>query len=235
MPTTTQAHIYLADQRGCSETDVSRSFHTLNYGQYVAEGREPFGPLRLLNDETVSPQAGLTYQVDQPTDVLLLPVSGAVELNHPRNELVWPGQLVRLSLPAGASYTVSNPYETEPVNFLHYWVTNPGGSGAPGYQSTAFDPTTRNTLLPLFDPNAAPASGRLFLGRYDGREEGTYSIDGPDRGVFVFVLQGVFEVANRLLHEKDGLALWCEPGDDIDFEALSNDSLLCLLAVPLPH
>ena len=53
MNTQTEAQIYLADQRGRSETDFFRSYHTFNFGQYVAEGRAQFGPLHLLNDDTL--------------------------------------------------------------------------------------------------------------------------------------------------------------------------------------
>jgi hypothetical protein len=43
------------------------------------------------------------------------------------------------------------------------------------------------------------------------------------------VLQGVFEIANRLLHERDGLALTYQQDDVLEFEALSNDAVLILV------
>lgn len=54
-----------------------------------------------------------------------------------------------------------------------------------------------------------------------------YSRKGVDTGIFVFVLQGAFETEGRLLHERDGLALW--DVDKIEMEALSNDALVCLV------
>lgn len=45
---------------------------------------------------------------------------------------------------------------------------------------------------------------------------------------FVFVLYGVFEVANRLLHQSDGLALEFTDDGKVEFEALSNEALLLL-------
>lgn len=48
--------------------------------------------------------------------------------------------------------------------------------------------------------------------------------------VFAFVLNGVFEVANRLLHAGDGLALtYAADGGKVEFEALAPDSVLVLL------
>lgn len=44
----------------------------------------------------------------------------------------------------------------------------------------------------------------------------------------MFVLYGVFEVANRSLHQSDGLALEFTDDGKVEFEALSNDALLLL-------
>jgi redox-sensitive bicupin YhaK (pirin superfamily) len=43
------------------------------------------------------------------------------------------------------------------------------------------------------------------------------------------VIEGAFEVQDRLLHAKDGLAVW--DTNEIDFEALSNDAILLLWEV----
>ena len=72
-----------------------------------------------------------------------------------------------------------------------------------------------------------PALGAARLGRFAGRAETVYPLRTPGAGVFVFVLAGAFEVASRLLHEKDGLALWDVA--EIELEALSNDALLLVL------
>lgn len=239
MDTRTVAQIFLADQRGLSQSDVFRSYHTFNFGAYVAEGREPFGPLHLLNDETLRAGASLSLHVGQPTDVLLLPLAGGLEYRRsdasadgePAADFLEPGQVGVLSLAAGGRYTVSNPYDAETIHFVQIWLAKPRHDFAPAVDHIPFDLSTKNTLLPLFD-----AVNRGFIGQYGGRGEGTYTIerataDQPDR-VFVFVLQGVFEVANRLLHEKDGLALQYEQDDVLEFEALSNDAILLLLDMP---
>ncbi len=253
MDTQTEAQIFLANQRGLSQTDFLRSYHTFNFGPYVAEGREPFGPLHLLNDETLRAGASLTLQVEQPTDVWLLPLAGGLEYSYsvglateapaagaPVSDFLEPGQLGVLSLPAGGRYTVSNPYETESINFLQLWLAKPHHAGAPVVDQIRFDPGTKNTLLSFFgiaasEPDGAPVN-RGFIGQYTGREDGTYAVPKPAEGsvnrVFVVVLQGVFEVANRLLHEKDGLALQYRQADVVEFEALSNDAILLLLDMP---
>ncbi|HEX9956288.1 MAG TPA: pirin, partial [Fibrella sp.] len=237
---------YLSDQRGSSETDSFRSYHTFNFGQYMAEGREPFGALYLLSEDTLKPGAGLTMQVEQPTEVVLLPIMGGLEYTSAgETHFLEPGQAGIVSLAAGTTYRVSNPYTSESINCLQIWFTKSDTDFSPAVGLTNFDLATANTLLPFFGnvpgvdaPSVdAPGVGQTgysgFIGRFAGREEGTYSIGAITRGqtkrVFVFVLQGVFEIANRLLHEKDGLALAYQQDDVLEFEALSNDAMLIVL------
>jgi redox-sensitive bicupin YhaK (pirin superfamily) len=47
----------------------------------------------------------------------------------------------------------------------------------------------------------------------------------------VYVIEGAFEVQYRLLHARDGLALW--EAERVEWEALSNDAILLVLEVPL--
>ncbi len=237
----TQAKIYLADQRGCSETAFMRSYHSFNFGAFNLEGREPFGPLHLLNDDMLRAGASLTLGVDQPATVVLLPVSGGLEYRvEQATGFAEPGQLQLLSLSAGMTYTVSNPYETEYIHFLQCWLTGTDGPSTPAATQSSFDLTHKNQLLPLFGTASATTArptSRGFIGQFDGRREGIYRVGqaeagAPANGVFVFVLKGVFEVQHRLLHEKDGLALWQIQDEAVEFEALSNEAILILLDLP---
>jgi redox-sensitive bicupin YhaK (pirin superfamily) len=234
MNTTTQAQIYLADQRGCSESDDFRSFHTFNFGAYCAEGRQPFKSICLLNDDMLRAGASLTLQVDDQTDVLLIPVVGGLAFqtvaDEPMTEeFLEPGQVGILSLDAGTHFTVSNPYERESINFLQLWLAHTTAGFMPAYQQARFSFATKNTLLPL----AGLTGSRLYIGQYGGRQAGEYLVsstpEAHTRGLFVFILQGSFEVANRLLHEKDGLAIEPEQDYVLEFEALSNDAILILV------
>ncbi|SOD82218.1 pirin family protein [Spirosoma fluviale] len=231
---TTQAQLYIADQRGCSQSSFFRSYHTFNFGQYANEHRAPFGGLQVLNDDTLGPGNRLSVTVDNDTAVVLIPLVGGLEFNSPvASGFLEAGQVQTLWLAKGMRYEVINPYETELINFVQLWIasrsTNSGLS--------VIDLTNTNQLLPAFAFNplkdGTPTAGLGFIGRFDGRAEGIYALKNPKNGVFVFVLSGVFEVQNRLLHERDGLSLMNIQGAEVDFEALSNDALLLLLEVPL--
>ncbi|WP_020606163.1 hypothetical protein [Spirosoma spitsbergense] len=236
MDTSTQAQLYLSDQRGCSQTDFFRSYHVFNFGSYVAEARNPFGTLRVLNDNTLAAGHGITMQVEQHTDVLILPLLGGLEYESTRgNGFLETGQAQLFSLRSGMDYGINNPYETESINYLEIWFTNSLPAFTPGIDQTHFDLTVANKLLPLFSishtGSVSPQPGQSFIGRYAGRAEDRYHLKEPRNGVFVFVLRGVFEVQNRLLHQRDGLSLTNIQSGAVDFEALSNDAVLLLLDV----
>ena len=125
MDTSTQAQLYLSDQRGCSQTDFFRSYHVFNFGPYTAEAREPFGTLRVLNDNTLAAGHSVTMRVEQPTDVLILPLLGGLEYkSESGNGFLETGQAQLFSLSSGMDYTINNPYRTESINYLEIWLTS---------------------------------------------------------------------------------------------------------------
>lgn len=69
------------------------------------------------------------------------------------------------------------------------------------------------------------------MGKYSGRGETSYDVKNKNAGVFVFILRGAFEVNGRLLHSRDGMALWRM--DYIKLEVLSNDALILVIETTL--
>ena len=252
MNTQTQAQIYVADQRGCSQTDSHCSYHTFNFGRYSEESRKSFGALHLLNDETLRAGTSLTMSVEQAMLVVLLPVVGGLEYKSELNtesvaddrqtgDFLEPGQAGLLSLTAGMSYTINNPYESETIQFIQLWLVPKPDAFSAGFYRTNFDLSCKNILLPLFGPTDAEMDKNMgssgFIGKYDGRQEGVFPVKHLDGSMqltelFVFVLKGAFEVANRLLHEKDGLSLQYRRDTILAFEALSNEAILLLIKLP---
>lgn len=225
MDTRTDAQIFVADQRGFAEADGAQRLYTFNVAGYTAEGREPFGPLLWLNDERLAPAASLVSSVEEATTVVLLPLVGGLEYQLDGSlQFLEPGQAGTLPLSPGQSYRLSNPYETGAIQFLHFGLhisPEPTISAAP----TAFDLAAPDQLLPFWQ--AGEQAG--YIGRFAGRHDTSVAIDAAEQRVFVYIVQGAFEVANRLLHTGDGLALHYRQPDVLAFEALSNNAILVLL------
>ncbi|MEJ7680774.1 MAG: hypothetical protein WKG06_23565 [Segetibacter sp.] len=73
-----KAKIFVADERGCDETDWYRSCNTFNFGKYFNEHKQAFNSLNVLNDDTIAGGRCLRMDIEESSVMLLLPVVGAV-------------------------------------------------------------------------------------------------------------------------------------------------------------
>jgi hypothetical protein len=116
------------------------------------------------------------------------------------------------------SYRIQNPYAQEAVNFLAIGIQGRSRMETPQHINLTLEVAT-NQLIRL-------AEG-IFIGQWDGRQNGTFTPSSPKHEVFVFVIDGAFEVQNRLLHPRDGLLL--SQVSTIEFEALSPKAILLIV------
>jgi quercetin 2,3-dioxygenase len=230
MPTpTTPGKIFVADQRGLTQTASSQRYATLNFGSFYHEHRQPLGRLLAINEESLAGGATLALPVAEAVHVVLLPITGTVEVLL-TNKLVAVEveQVQVLTLPAGATLQLRNPYPNDLICLLHLWVRADVAAPAIGPAASFAFAGLANRLAPPL-PATAGLPFALSLGCFAGRREATYAL-APGRLFFGCVLAGAFEVEGRLLHAQDGLALW-EAVAPIELEALSNDALLLVLDV----
>jgi quercetin 2,3-dioxygenase len=212
----TEAHIFLASQRQQLQTAYARNLHTLPFGTVALE------PLRKLSDDTL--RAGISLLVEAETDatVVLIPYIGDVSLTDSSGQtyLREEGKVYAWSVGRGETYEIRNPYEEEAVNFFQVVFT--GHPTQPVWTKPIVMESKPNELLAIFEGN-----NRIQIGQFDGRAEGTYCVQNKARCVFIFVIEGAFEVQSRLLETRDGLALWNV--DAVEFEALSQDAVLLVI------
>jgi redox-sensitive bicupin YhaK (pirin superfamily) len=160
--------------------------------------------------------------------VIILPLFGGIEYkdNLGNSEFLGIEQIRIITAEAEMPFEVFNPYENENVSYLQIDFQKDKQSEN-YFQQSEVDFTVRNKLSPLFEVEKAIG----FIGLYDGRKEDSYTLKKPENGIFVFVINGAFEVENRLLEAKDGLSM--SEVDKIEWEALSENAVLLVFEVPL--
>lgn len=161
--------------------------------------KESFYDLVAFNDETLAAGASITHH----GATLIIPLVGDIYTDRSLS----PGQAQIINDP-----TISNPFKEELVNYLLI-----------SFKERANAVVNFN----LIDNKLQHLFTGVSIGKFDGRIDDTYKISG--KGIFAFAIEGAFEVQNRLLHPRDGLALWNL--DEVEFEALSNEALLLLIEV----
>jgi len=202
-----EAIIYLSANRGSKETDAYRSLITLKEG--------PFYNLSVVNDETLAGGASVQHKVEKEFSMaaVVIPLVGDIVTT----ERISPGQIHFLR----DDFTITNPYKDQLVNYLYLEIKM---SVKTDTLISDFDiDSNKNVMVPL-SPDVY-----IYIGKFDGRRDGVLDLQKNSSGCFAFVIEGAFEVQNRLLHPRDGLAL--SNIRQIDFEALSNDAILLIIEV----
>lgn len=220
------SQIYKADLRGHDENGQYRCLSTLNFGIYSKESRQPFGKLKVLNDEALAPQQNKSFSVGSHESIILLPLVGSIDYTDSlgNTALVGTEEILVLSTSKPTSFQLHNPYEVELINYLQIRLesTNPQES----FQKKQFDFGRQNELSVLLESGGY----KISIGIFSGRSEGVYGLQ-KGKGAFTFIINGAFEFQNRLLESRDALSIW--EVDELEFEALSENAILLLIETTL--
>lgn len=216
--------IFLAEERGFIENETHQRYSTFNFDEYRNQHKAPFADLYSLNDE-ILPAGGQLIQTTKNNGIMLLvPVVGGIvlEINGKTYEAE-AGEVLSVPVSPNCTYTLTNVFESDWVNFLHFELNaRIISTDVVKYQ---FDiENIVNELIAVV--NDISTSYKLSIGRFAGREDFEYMVQRGSN-VFGFIIAGAFEFQNRLMHERDGIALW--DINKIEAEALSNGAVVLLL------
>ncbi|HMC87319.1 MAG TPA: pirin family protein [Chitinophagaceae bacterium] len=227
-----KAKIFLAEDRGLNENKHSRSLHTFNFGNYFNKHKTPFNDIYGINDNTLDGGRSLSLLVQQCSYIILLPVIGAVNYKDSlgNENVVAAGQVQIHTVDKDVTIEITNPFKEHLVNFFQIWIK---ASAFPLHVIAFTDSYDVNkkfnslvNIIPI-NINEATLPFKVSVGKFNGRGETAYQLQDIKSGAFIFVLEGAFEIEGRLLHARDGLAIW--ETTVIEMEALSNDAILLLI------
>lgn len=216
------AQIYKAHLRGHFESDVHRCLATFNFKTYQDESRMPYQKLQVWNEEVLAPKITMRNTVEDNCGILLLPLIGAIDCRvGAETHFITTGQAYFFTLPKKTDFEIQNPYENEQVNYLQ--IRLKCHKNFSEEQLLSFDLNTSGQLISIIDnPDFS-----FSIGMYRSRHEGIYKPEDTNHGIFAFALNGAFEFQNRLIENRDGLAI--DNSESIEFESLTENALLLLL------
>lgn len=233
----TPGKIYLANQRGLTETTSFRRYSTFNFDHFYNPDKEALDSLQVFNEELLAGNESLIFTLEQDTHVILIPVTGALTINGAQGLAltVEAGEIALNTVPANSSVQLSNPYLAETISFLQIRIKaeRPVNTLSSLLLNFNLD-THHNELIPIVGADFGHSALQqlpfsVSIGRFNGRQEAVYKLKSSCSLFFAFVIAGAYEVEGRLLHEKDGLALW--DTDEVELEALSNNALILCLEI----
>lgn len=204
-----------ADQRGRADHGWLDSRHTFSFADYYDPDHLGFGPLRVINEDRVTPGKGFGMHGHRDMEIISYVLEGV--LAH-RDSLgtgseIRPGDVQRMTAGTGIMHSEFNASETEPVHFLQIWILPERTGLEPGYEQKTFNDRDMRNQLRLIGSRDG-RDGSLVIHRdvdlFAGRLDPDASVEhhpNADRKVWVQVARGQIKINGETLIAGDGAAL----------------------------
>jgi redox-sensitive bicupin YhaK (pirin superfamily) len=171
--------------RGLANHGWLNSHHTFSFGHYQDPNHTGFGPLLVINEDTVQPGRGFGTHGHRDMEIISYVLEGALEHQDSmgNGSVLRYGDVQRMSAGTGVRHSEFNQSKSELVHFLQIWV-EPNVKGiVPSYEEKNFTAESKKGQLRLI------ASG-------DGRD-GSVLIH-QDAAIYASILNGSDQVQHEL-------------------------------------
>lgn len=191
------------------------SMHTFSFAGYHDPRYMGFGPLRVINEDTVSGGQGFGTHSHSDMEIVSYVLDGALEHKDSMGtgSVLRHGDVQRMSAGTGVSHSEFNHSADEPVHFLQIWLFPDRQGITPSYQEANFTPASKRGQLRLIvSPDGAEGSlsihqdARIFASLLDGTDRLQHTL-APGRGAYVQVARGQLHVNGVPLDAGDAAQL----------------------------
>lgn len=223
-----------AGDRFHTKLDWLDSWHSFAFGPHYNESHVQFGPLRVLNDDTVAPGGGFGTHRHSEMEIVSIVLEGTLAHKDSTGteEALHAGEVQRMSAGMGVAHSEYNASDSEPVNFLQIWVLPAVARLAPAYEQRDFSKLDRrNKLVPIVSGRGHAGALKIhqdaafFLGSL-GNETRVEHPVGAARRAYVFTIEGALGVGGEKLARRDAARV--ERTETIAIEALEPAEVLLI-------
>ena len=221
-----------------------KSRHTFSFGHYHDPAWMGFGPLRVINDDTVAPGGGFAPHRHANMEIVSVVLQGA--LAHKDNMsndgrgtdgVIRAGEVQWMSAGHGIEHSEYNGSNTEPVHFLQVWIQPDRLNAQPAYAQQFFDPDARRARwATLVSADGADGSiairqqASLRATRLHAGDALAATLD-PARRQWLHVATGEVAVGERVLAAGDALGFVDEAGE-LALRGIAESSDVLLFDLP---
>jgi len=200
-------------ERGYADHGWLRSFHTFSFAGYQDPRHMGFGPLRVINEDRVSPGAGFGTHGHRDMEIVSYVLEGALahQDSMGNGSTIVPGDVQRMSAGTGVRHSEFNHDAAQVTHFLQIWIEPRKAGLAPSYEQKHFAAAEKRGRLRLVaSPDGAAGSvrvhqdARLYAGLFDGSERARLEL-APGRRIYVHLARGRLRANGEALEAGDAL------------------------------
>ena len=212
-----------AAERGIANFGWLDSRHTFSFGEYHDPKHMGFGPLRVINEDRVSPGQGFGTHGHKDMEIISYVLVGALEHKDSigTGSVIRPGDVQVMSAGTGIRHSEFNHSKTEPVHFLQIWIVPAREGIAPRYEQKTFsDGDKRGKLRLVGSSDGSDGSVvvhqdvKIYAALLKTGEQVTHALP-PGRKGWLQIIRGAVTVNAQALAEGDGAAIIGEPALDM--------------------
>ena len=231
-------HVRNATDRGSVNFGWLDSRHTFSFGDYYDPEHMGFGPLRVINEDRVSPGQGFGTHGHRDMEIISYVLEGALEHKDSigTGSVIQPGDVQVMSAGTGIRHSEFNHSKTEPVHFLQIWIVPDREGIAPRYeQKTISDADKRGRLRLVGSKDGRDGSVvihqdvLLFASRLNSGEHVEHAFKSGRKG-WLQVVRGAVKANDHDLETGDGVAVDGEPA--LTVKARTNGTEILLFDLP---
>ena len=230
---------HAANTRGNANHGWLNANHSFSFANYHNPERMNFGALRVLNDDTIAAGMGFGTHPHENMEIITIPLEGDLEHKDSMGNIgvINEGEIQVMSAGTGVHHSEYNKNADQAVKVLQLWVFPKKQNVTPRYdQMSVRDLKKPNDFYQVLSPNSEDAGMWVHqdtwfhLGEFDVEKSLDYTIKKPGNGVYVFVIEGSFNVEGENLKKRDAIGIW--DTETITFTAQSESKVL-LVEVPM--
>ena len=201
--------------RGHADHGWLDTYHTFSFANYRDPAHERFGPLRVINQDRVTPGRGFPMHGHRDMEIVSYVLAGemAHEDTMGNGSVIRPGDVQLMSAGRGVRHSEFNASDAGGLHFLQMWVLPARSGGEPRYEQRAFSRAERTgRLRQVVSPDGQDGSltigqdARLFAGLFRSGDAASHVLSGG-RGAWLHVASGSLRAQGQLLGPGDGAAL----------------------------
>lgn len=223
--------------RGLANFGWLNSRHSFSFGHYYDPRHTGYGPLLVINDDTVAPGRGFDTHGHRDMEIVSYVLEG--ELAHKDNmgngSVLRKGDVQRMSAGTGVAHSEFNGSDKNPVHFLQIWIAPAVRGISPSYEEKHFDaPSKQGKLRLIASPDGSDGSvhihqdAKLFATLLDGDAPLTHTLQ-PGRRAYVHVVRGHVTVNGEPLSTGDAAKI-----EQVDEVLLTGGTAAEVLLFDLP-
>ncbi|MES2859275.1 MAG: pirin family protein [Pseudomonadota bacterium] len=229
-----------AGERGSVDLGWLQSRHTFSFGHFHDPQWMGFGPLRVINDDTVAPGGGFSPHRHANMEIISVVLTGALAHRDSTGTegVIRAGDVQWMSAGHGIEHSEYNGSDAEPVHFLQVWIQPDRLNAAPAYRQAYFDPDARRgrwaTLVSadgVDDSIAIRQQASLRATRLAAGDALVAGLD-PARRYWLHVAAGEIAIGDRVLVAGDALGFVDETAA-LDLRGVADVSDVLLFELPV--